>query len=126
MYKLTVVFKFVVVLVVLFLIDCSIVESHSGGTDSDGCHTQKSTGDYHCHTPKKVFLTPETIPSTPDISSSTPRKILSTTNIISSTPKTSSLTSEVIQQSSSESNLLKVITASGIVIYVVKKLKGNK
>jgi len=26
--------------------------SHSGGTNADGCHTNRSTGDYHCHTPK--------------------------------------------------------------------------
>lgn len=24
--------------------------AHSGGTDSSGCHTNQSTGDYHCHT----------------------------------------------------------------------------
>lgn len=26
--------------------------SHSGGTDSYGCHTNHKTGDYHCHNPK--------------------------------------------------------------------------
>ena len=26
--------------------------SHSGGTDSQGCHTNHKTGDYHCHNPK--------------------------------------------------------------------------
>ncbi|MFL0560557.1 YHYH domain-containing protein [Sphingomonas sp. 179-I 2A4 NHS] len=25
---------------------------HSGGTDANGCHTNHSTGDYHCHKPK--------------------------------------------------------------------------
>jgi hypothetical protein len=25
---------------------------HSGGTNGDGCHTDRRTGDYHCHTPK--------------------------------------------------------------------------
>ena len=29
-----------------------VVFSHSGGTNADGCHTNRSTGDYHCHTPK--------------------------------------------------------------------------
>jgi len=29
-----------------------LVLAHSGGTDSSGCHTNKKTGDYHCHTPK--------------------------------------------------------------------------
>lgn len=26
--------------------------AHSGGTDANGCHTVKKTGEYHCHTPK--------------------------------------------------------------------------
>ncbi len=26
--------------------------SHSGGTNANGCHTNSRTGDYHCHTPK--------------------------------------------------------------------------
>lgn len=26
--------------------------AHSGGTDSYGCHTNHSTGVYHCHNPK--------------------------------------------------------------------------
>jgi len=26
--------------------------SHGGGTNANGCHTNHSTGDYHCHTPK--------------------------------------------------------------------------
>jgi hypothetical protein len=25
---------------------------HSGGTNADGCHTNRQTGDYHCHSPK--------------------------------------------------------------------------
>ncbi len=25
---------------------------HSGGTNADGCHTDRRSGDYHCHTPK--------------------------------------------------------------------------
>lgn len=25
---------------------------HSGGTDSNGCHTNHKTGEYHCHNPK--------------------------------------------------------------------------
>lgn len=33
--------------------------SHSGGTDSWGCHTNHSNGDYHCHNPKAY--TPSTI-----------------------------------------------------------------
>ena len=26
--------------------------SHGGGTNANGCHTNHSTGDYHCHTPR--------------------------------------------------------------------------
>ena len=26
--------------------------AHSGGTNAAGCHTNRKTGDYHCHTPK--------------------------------------------------------------------------
>jgi hypothetical protein len=25
---------------------------HSGGTNANGCHTNRKTGDYHCHRPK--------------------------------------------------------------------------
>ena len=25
------------------------VMAHSGGTNADGCHTNRKTGDYHCH-----------------------------------------------------------------------------
>lgn len=28
------------------------VFAHSGGTDSNGCHTNRKTGDYHCHNKK--------------------------------------------------------------------------
>ncbi|GAB2668277.1 hypothetical protein GCM10027193_22900 [Arenimonas aestuarii] len=27
-------------------------QAHSGGTNADGCHTNRKTGDYHCHSPK--------------------------------------------------------------------------
>ncbi|MHA3981352.1 YHYH domain-containing protein [Acinetobacter venetianus] len=27
--------------------------NHRGGTDQCGCHTDKRTGEYHCHTRKK-------------------------------------------------------------------------
>lgn len=26
--------------------------AHGGGTDANGCHTNRKTGDYHCHRPK--------------------------------------------------------------------------
>lgn len=41
------------------------VYAHSGGTDASGCHTNRKTGDYHCHTPKGGSALParQTIPS---------------------------------------------------------------
>ena len=27
----------------------ALAMAHSGGTDSDGCHTNHKTGDRHCH-----------------------------------------------------------------------------
>ena len=36
----------------LMLISVEPASSHSGGTDSCGCHTNHQTGDYHCHNRK--------------------------------------------------------------------------
>jgi len=33
----------------LILLIPSLVIAHSGRTDSKGCHTNRKTGDYHCH-----------------------------------------------------------------------------
>ncbi|MEG5610820.1 MULTISPECIES: YHYH domain-containing protein [Enterobacter] len=44
MYKLILAFS-----ILLFSL-CSY--AHSGGTNSEGCHTKKSTGEYHCHNKK--------------------------------------------------------------------------
>ena len=38
--------------ILLALALCALATSavpHSGGTNADGCHTNRSTGDYHCH-----------------------------------------------------------------------------
>ena len=35
--------------IVLIINSSSSVFAHSGKTDSSGCHTNKKTGDYHCH-----------------------------------------------------------------------------
>ena len=37
---------------VLMLASARPADPHSGGTNADGCHTDRRTGDYHCHTPK--------------------------------------------------------------------------
>lgn len=46
--------KFIHLVLMLFLTCLSMTSaySHSGGTDSYGCHTNSQTGDYHCHNPK--------------------------------------------------------------------------
>jgi endonuclease YncB( thermonuclease family) len=42
---------------VLFILASAIplfLTAHSGGTDSNGCHTNRKTGDYHCHGAKSA------------------------------------------------------------------------
>jgi hypothetical protein len=34
---------------VLFLIAPASAIAHGGGLDANGCHTNRKTGDYHCH-----------------------------------------------------------------------------
>lgn len=36
------------VLLLLFVVP-AIVSAHGGGLNADGCHTNRKTGDYHCH-----------------------------------------------------------------------------
>lgn len=38
--------------VLLLALPLSDALGHSGGTNAAGCHTNRQTGDYHCHTPK--------------------------------------------------------------------------
>lgn len=42
--------------------------AHSGGTDASGCHTNKKTGEYHCHggadTPKSAKIEAKTTAKT--------------------------------------------------------------
>ena len=37
------------VLFLFLLVSVEPAFSHSGGTNSSGCHTNHKTGDYHCH-----------------------------------------------------------------------------
>lgn len=37
------------VLAAIAYFGCASVHGHGGGLDSDGCHTNRKTGDYHCH-----------------------------------------------------------------------------
>lgn len=36
-------------LAVALLVICGSAAAHSGGTDAQGCHTNRKTGDFHCH-----------------------------------------------------------------------------
>lgn len=36
----------------VLLVYAGITYGHSGGTNAEGCHTNRKTGDYHCHTRK--------------------------------------------------------------------------
>ena len=44
------------ILPTLFLVCLSLLGAdslaHSGGTNANGCHTNRKTGDYHCHNAK--------------------------------------------------------------------------
>ena len=49
MYRLP---KFALGMLVCLLIAPTRSDAHSGGTNANGCHTNRKTGDYHCHKPK--------------------------------------------------------------------------
>jgi len=36
-------------LTAVFLFSPAVCFSHSGGLNSEGCHNNRKTGDYHCH-----------------------------------------------------------------------------
>jgi len=41
--------KFTKLIIFIFLMQPSITWAHSGGTNAQGCHKERSTRDYHCH-----------------------------------------------------------------------------
>lgn len=43
---------FTILLVALSVGVSAQIFAHSGGTNSEGCHTNKKTGEYHCHNKK--------------------------------------------------------------------------
>ena len=49
--------KFLVSQILSIFLICTLQEAsaHSGRTNSDGCHNNRSTGGYHCHNPKSTF-----------------------------------------------------------------------
>jgi len=40
---------FRLLLIVILLKSATLAYAHSGKTDANGCHTEKKTGEYHCH-----------------------------------------------------------------------------
>lgn len=53
--------KIVFSILILLLIPLDTF-AHSGGTDAEGCHKNRKTGDYHCHN-KKVKLQKDKTPT---------------------------------------------------------------
>ena len=45
------------ILTFILLLNSSLLLSHSGGTNQDGCHTNHSSGSYHCHDAKPYSYT---------------------------------------------------------------------
>jgi len=44
--------KINILVIILSFFSVNSLVSHSGGTDSYGCHTNSKTGGYHCHNRK--------------------------------------------------------------------------
>lgn len=48
--------KSIILLLTVFTVTSSLTFAHRGRTDSKGCHTNRKTGEYHCHRKKKWNL----------------------------------------------------------------------
>lgn len=57
--------KRLILFLLLFFLAPITAYPHSGRTNSDGCHTNKNTGDYHCHSKKKKSSPSKTKSSKP-------------------------------------------------------------
>jgi hypothetical protein len=42
--------KIFLIFILSIIFPCSFVFAHPGRTNASGCHTNKKTGEYHCHT----------------------------------------------------------------------------
>lgn len=51
----------------LLLLCGAAAEAHPGGRNSDGCHTNRKTGEYHCHG-AEPGATPTNLPEKPALS----------------------------------------------------------
>lgn len=45
--------KSIILLLAVFTVTSSLTFVHRGITDSKGCHTNRKTGEYHCHRKKR-------------------------------------------------------------------------
>ena len=50
----------------ILILSTQPVFSHSGGTDASGCHTNRKTGEYHCHNKKSKIRTQRQKSKTPE------------------------------------------------------------
>lgn len=51
---------------ILLLTVGSFAQAHPGRTDANGCHTDKKTGEYHCHAGSKKGTAKQTVSKSPD------------------------------------------------------------
>lgn len=66
----------VTLVLALIIVIPGVAIGHGGGLDKNGCHTNRKTGDYHCHgapatSPPVRSQPPPSVPTTPRTSSST-------------------------------------------------------
>jgi hypothetical protein len=59
--------------IALIIIISSVAMGHSGGLDKNGCHTNRKTGDYHCHGAPAMTPSPGPTRSESPRSGATPR-----------------------------------------------------
>lgn len=54
-------------LIAILLLTTSLAaQAHPGRTDANGCHTDKKTGEYHCHAVSKKETAEQTVSTSPD------------------------------------------------------------
>ncbi len=51
------------------LLACELAIAHPGGTDAQGCHTNRKTGGHHCHGGKKTAAAAPTAPAAAPVAS---------------------------------------------------------
>ena len=51
-----------------------MVAAHGGGLDASGCHTNRKTGEYHCHRAQVKPANAQPKPETPERNNATPLK----------------------------------------------------